>query len=52
MGEEGAVHVSNYAGQHDRINVKRSAYAGFHLLLVMTFVLGGFVYLMSHVMGG
>ena len=42
---------SNFEGQHDKINVNRSAYAGFHLLLVMALVLGGFVYLMRHVMG-
>ena len=52
MGAAVAVRVSNFEGQHDRINVKRSAYAGFHLLLMMAFVLGGFVYLMRHVIGG
>ena len=30
MGAAVAVRVSNFEGQHDRINVKRSAFAGFH----------------------
>ncbi|MDR3118349.1 MAG: MATE family efflux transporter [Mediterranea sp.] len=35
MGAAVAVRVSNYCGQSDWVNVRRSAYAGFHLMMVM-----------------
>lgn len=41
MGAAVAVRVSNFKGQNDGKNVRRSAYAGFHLLLFMAVVLLG-----------
>ena len=51
MGAAVAVRVSNFEGQNDQLNVRRSAYAGFHLLLVLAFVLGGFVFLLRNQIG-
>ena len=36
MGAAVAVRVSNFRGQNDRMNVRRSAYAGFHIMLGLT----------------
>jgi MATE family multidrug resistance protein len=35
MGAAIAIRVSNFRGQNDWVNVRRSAYAGFHLILIM-----------------
>lgn len=35
MGAAVAVRVSNFRGQNDWVNVRRSAYAGFHMIMVM-----------------
>ena len=52
MGAAVAVRVSNFKGQGDRQNVRRSAYAGFHLILCMEVVLLSIVFaLRSHVGG-
>ena len=52
MGAAVAVRVSNFKGQEDRVNVRRSAYAGFHLIMVMALVLGGIVFLFRNHLGG
>lgn len=52
MGAAVAVRVSNFKGQDDNINVKRSAYAGFHLIMAMAIVLSGIVFLFRNHLGG
>lgn len=44
MGAAVAVRVSNYHGVGDRRNVRRTAYAGFHLIMAMAVVLSGIVF--------
>lgn len=51
MGAAVAVRVSNFEGQSDRVNVRRSAYAGFHLLIALVMLLGGIVFLLRHQVG-
>lgn len=52
MGAAVAVRVSNFKGQNDIQNVRRSTYAGFHLILVMALVLNSFVLLFRNHLGG
>lgn len=52
MGAAVAVRVSNFEGQNDRLNVRRSAYAGFHLLLVLALVIGSAIFLLRYRIGG
>ncbi len=52
MGAAVAVRVSNFMGQEDLWNVRRSAYAGFHLILVMAVVLLGIVFAFRNEVGG
>lgn len=52
MGAAVAVRVSNFKGQNDAVNVRRSAYAGFHLILAMAVVLSGIVLLFRNQLGG
>ncbi len=52
MGAAIAVRVSNFNGQGDTANVRRSAYAGFHLILCMAVVLLAIVFGVRHDMGG
>lgn len=52
MGAAVAVRVSNFNGQKDIVNVRRSAYAGFHLIMVMAILLGGIVFLCRNYLGG
>ena len=47
MGAAVAVRVSNFKGQNDIINVRRSAYAGFHLMMTLGVVLSLIVFLRS-----
>ena len=51
MGAAVAVRVSNFHGQHDMENVRRSAYAGFHLILYMAVVLLSILFLLRGQMG-
>ncbi|NCC09301.1 MAG: MATE family efflux transporter [Bacteroidia bacterium] len=52
MGAAVAVRVSNYHGQDDWVNVRRSAYAGFHLMVALGLVLSTIVFLCRHYLGG
>lgn len=52
MGAAVAVRVSNFKGQDDNVNVKRSTYAGFHLIMAMAVVLSGIVFLFRNHLGG
>lgn len=52
MGAAVAVRVSNFKGQDDNVNVKRSTYAGFHLIMAMAVVLSTIVFLFRNHLGG
>jgi len=52
MGAAVAVRVSNFKGQGDVPNVRRAAYAGFHLILYMAVVLLSIVFALRGRMGG
>ena len=52
MGAAVAVRVSNFKGQNDIINVRRSAYAGFHLMITLGVVLSLIVFLCRNYLGG
>lgn len=52
MGAAVAVRVSNFKGQDDMMNVRRSVYAGFHLILVMAVMLSSIVFIFRHEVGG
>lgn len=52
MGAAVAVRVSNFKGQGDGQNVRRSAYAGLHIILCMEVVLLGIVFALRGQVGG
>lgn len=52
MGAAVAVMVSNYNGKGDMVNIKRSAAAGFHLIMVMAVVVSIPLYLLRNQLGG
>lgn len=52
MGAAVAVRVSNFKGQNDVVNVRRAAYAGFHLITAMVVVLSSIVFLFRNHLGG
>lgn len=52
MGAAVAVRVSNFHGQHDAVNVRRTACAGFHLIMVLALVLSSVVFLLRGELGG
>jgi MATE family multidrug resistance protein len=47
-----AVRVSNFKGQNDMINIRRSANAGFHLITCMAIVLSVFLVIVKDRIGG
>ena len=52
LGAAVAVRVSNFNGQGDILNVRRSAYAGFHLMMALGVVLSSIVFLCRNYLGG
>lgn len=52
MGAALAVRVSNFQGQKDTLNVRRSTYAGFHLMMALGVVLSLIVFLCRDYLGG
>ena len=52
MGSAVAVRVSNYQGAGDGVNVRRTAAAGFHLILAMAVVLSAVVFACRQWVGG
>lgn len=52
MGAAVAVRVSNFKGQGDAVNVRRSAYAGYHVIMAMAVVLLSIVFLFRNKVGG
>ena len=47
-----AVKASNYNGTGDIANIRRTASAGFHLILVMAVIASALIYLLRHRIGG
>ncbi len=52
MGAAVAVRVSNFKGRGDIVNVRRSAYAGFHLIMLTAAILSTIVFLFRNHVGG
>lgn len=52
LGAAVAVRVSNFKGRDDGVNVRRSAYAGFHIMLCLEVVLLAIVFAFRNRMGG
>ncbi|GAE85902.1 MATE family efflux transporter [Bacteroides reticulotermitis] len=52
MGAAVAIRVSNFKGQEDILNVRRSTYAGFHLIMVLGVILSCIVFSCRHYLGG
>ena len=52
MGAAVAVRVSNFKGQEDILNVRRSTYAGFHIMMVLGIVLSFIVFVCRDYLGG
>lgn len=51
MGAAVAVRVSNFHGLGDWVNVRRSAYAGFHLIMAMAIVISSAIFLLRYELG-
>lgn len=51
MGAAVAVRVSNFNGQHDIVNVRRAAYAGFHMMMALGVLLSLIVFLFRNQLG-
>lgn len=52
LGAAVAVRVSNYKGQNDIVNVRRSTYAGFHMMMALGIILCGTVFICRNYLGG
>ncbi|MCD8164716.1 MAG: MATE family efflux transporter [Bacteroides sp.] len=52
MGAAIAVRVSNFKGKGDILHVRQTAYAGFHIIMVMAVVASGLIYLLRYHLGG
>ena len=52
MGAAVTVRVSNFRGQHDWTNVRRTTQAGFHLILGMAIVLTSIIFALRYEVGG
>ncbi len=52
MGAAIAVRVSYFKGQGDAENVRRSAYAGFHLMMTLAVVLSSIIFFCRNYLGG
>lgn len=52
MGAAVAVRVSNFRGKGDLPNIRRSAYAGFHIIMVMAVLISIPLYLLRNQLGG
>jgi len=52
MGAAIAVRVSNFKGQNDIVNVRRSTYAGFHIILLMAVFSSALIFLLRNNLGG
>ena len=52
MGAAVAVRVSNFKGQEDIVNVRRSTYAGFHIMMALGILLSLIVFVCRNHLGG
>jgi len=52
MGAAVAVRVSNFRGKGDLVNIRRSAYAGFHIIMIIAVMISIPLYLLRYQLGG
>lgn len=52
MGAAIAVRVSNFKGTNDIINIRNSAFAGAHIIIVMAIITSSFIFLFRNYLGG
>lgn len=52
MGAAVAIRVSNFRGQNDWVNLRRSAYSGFHVIMVMALFFSLLLFLLRNHLGG
>lgn len=52
MGAAIAIRVSNFRGQNDWVNVRRSAYAGFHMIMMMGVFFSVLIFSLRYQLGG
>lgn len=52
MGAAVSVRISNFFGQHDMVNVRKVAYSGFHIILLMVIILAIPIFLLRNHIGG
>ena len=52
MGAAIAVRVSNFKGREDTLNIKRSAYAGFHIIMAMAILASIPIFFLRNYIGG
>jgi len=52
MGAAVAVRVSNFRGKGDLLNIRRSAYAGFHIIMIIAVMISIPLYLLRYKLGG
>lgn len=52
MGAAVSVRISNFYGQRDLMNVRKVAYSGFHIILIMAACLAVPIFLLRHEIGG
>lgn len=52
MGAAIAIRTSNFKGQNDMVNVRRSSYAGFHLIMVLAILSSTLIFLLRNHLGG
>ena len=52
MGSAIAVRVSNFKGQNDTVNERRSANAGFHLIMLMAVILCTIIFMLRNYIAG
>ena len=52
IGAAVAVRVSSFSGQKDWVNIRRSAYAGFHIILLLALVFSCILFLLRYQLGG
>lgn len=52
MGAAIAIRVSNFKGKNDTLNIRHSAYAGAHIIILMAIVTSTFIFLLRNYLGG
>lgn len=52
IGSAVSIRISNFAGQHDIVNIRRTSTAGFHLILLSGIFMSLFIFLFRYQIGG